>query len=136
MINIQSLIPKIASLQHDHLSRRHYDVCVLSETWLRSATATRLVTSPGYVLHCADRPGDVGLYGVAILIRDSYSASAIPHPASDCADCWLESLWLRLKPAISPHFSVAAVYRTRRWAVAAVQADISELEVQFQRVLP
>ena len=135
MINIQSLLPKIASLQHDHLNRLNYDVCVLTETWLRSATATRLVTFPGYVLHRADRPGDVGHGGVAILIRDSYSASVIPHPASDCADCRLESLWLRVKPAIGPHFTIAAVYRPPRRSVAAVQADISELEVQFQRVL-
>ena len=122
-------------MQHDHLNRLNYDVCVLTETWLRSATATRLVTFPGYALHRADRPGDVGHGGVAILIRDSYSASVIPHPASDCADCRLESLWLRVKPAIGPHFSIAAVYRPPRRAVAAVQADISELEVQFQRVL-
>lgn len=121
MINIQSLLPKIASLQHDHLNRLNYDVCVLTETWLRSATATRLVTFPGYVLHRADRPGDVGHGGVAILIRDSYSASVIPHPASDCADCRLESLWLRVKPAIGPHFTIAAVYRPPRRSVAAVR---------------
>ena len=38
LLNVQSLLPKIAALQHDHLNRLHYDVCVLTETWLRSAT--------------------------------------------------------------------------------------------------
>ena len=135
LINIQSLLPKIAVLQHDHLNRLGYDICVLTETWLRSATASRLVTFPGYTLHRADRPGDVGHGGVAILVRDGYTASVIPQPASDCVDCRLESLWLRVKPDSGPHFSIAAVYRPPRRTVTAVQADISELEMQFQRVL-
>ena len=57
LINIQSLLPKIAALQHDHLNRLQYDVCIITETWLRPATASRLVTFPGYALHRADRPG-------------------------------------------------------------------------------
>ena len=135
LINIQSLLPKITDLQHDHLNRLHYDICVLTETWLRSATASRLVTFPGYTLHRADRPGDVGHGGVAILVRDGYTASVIPQPASDCVDCRLESLWLRVKPDSGPHFSIAAVYRPPRRTVTAVRADIDELEMQFQRVL-
>ena len=102
LINVQSLLPKIAALQHDHLNRLHYDICVLTETWLRSATPFRLVTFPGYALHRADRPGGAGYGGVAVLVRDSYEASVIPQPASDCADCRLESLWLRVKPVSGP----------------------------------
>ena len=135
LINIQSLLPKITDLQHDHINRLNYDICVLTETWLRSATATRLITFPGYTLHRADRPGDVGHGGVAILVRDGYTASVITQPASDCVDCRLESLWLRVKPDSGPHFSIAAVYRPPRRTVTAVQADIGELEMQFQRVL-
>ena len=135
MINIQSLLPKTVSLQHDYLNRHRYDLCVLTETWLRSATATRLVTFPGYTLHRADRPGDAGYGGVAILIRDNYAASVIPQPASDCVDCRLESLWMRVKPESGPHFSIAAVYRPPRRTVAAIEADLTELEMQFQRVL-
>ena len=89
LMNVQSLLPKIAALQHDHLNRLHYDVCVLTETWLRSATPSRLVIFPGYALHRADRPGDAGYGGVAVLVRISYEASVIPQPASDCADCRL-----------------------------------------------
>ena len=77
LINIQSLLPKIASLQHEHLNRLHYDICVITETWLRSATASRLITFTGYTLHRADRPGDVGHGGVGILLRDCYRASVI-----------------------------------------------------------
>ena len=135
LINVQSLLPKIAALQHDHLNRLQYDACVITETWLRSATASRLVTFPGYTLHRADRPGDAGYGGVAILIRDSYAGSVISHPTPDCADCQLESLWLRVKPATGSHFTIAAVYRPPRRAAAAVRADIYELEVQLQRVL-
>ena len=90
---------------------------------------------PGYVLYRADRPGDAGHGGVAVLIRDSYTASVISQPAADCADCRLESLWLRVRPATGPHFTKAAVYRPPRRTVAAVRADIGELEVQFQRIL-
>ena len=90
LINIESLVPKIASLQHDHLNRLNYDVCVITETWLRSATASRLVTFPGYVLHRADRPGDVdaggggdgGVDPHAVLVKDSCTASVIPQPAA------------------------------------------------------
>ncbi|KAF0298489.1 hypothetical protein FJT64_004166 [Amphibalanus amphitrite] len=135
LINIQSLLPKILTLQHEHLNRLDYDICVITETWLRPATASRLVTFPGYTLHRADRPGDAGYGGVAILVKDSYTASVIPQPASDCAACRLESLWLRVKPATGRQFSIAAVYRPPRRTVAAVQADLDELEVQFQRVL-
>ena len=70
-----------------------------------------------------------------MLVRDSYQAFVIPQPASDCVDCRLESLWLRVKPVSGPQFTIAAVYRPPRRAVAAVQADINELEVQYQRVL-
>ena len=135
LINIQSLLPKIASLQHEHLNRLDYDFCIITETCLRSATASRLVNFPGYALHRADRPGDVGHGGVGILVRDSYAATVIPQPSPECADCRLESLWLRIKPQSGKHFSVAEVYRPPRRTVAAVQADLSELEVQFQRVL-
>ena len=72
---------------------------------------------------------------MAILVRDSYTASVIPQPASDCAACRLESLWLRVKPATGRQFATAAVYRPPRRTVAAVQADLDELEVQCQRVL-
>ncbi|KAF0297157.1 putative RNA-directed DNA polymerase from transposon BS [Amphibalanus amphitrite] len=51
--------------------------------------------TPEHVLLRADRPGDAGYGGVAILVKDSYPASVIPQPASDCAACRLESLWLR-----------------------------------------
>ena len=80
-------------------------------------------------------PGDAGHGGVAILLRDSCAASVISQPASDCTDCRLESLWLRVKPESGPHFSIAAVYRPPRRTAAAVQADLHELEMQFQRVL-
>ncbi|KAF0288234.1 hypothetical protein FJT64_013386 [Amphibalanus amphitrite] len=112
---------------HEHLNRLDYDICVITETWLRPATASRLVTFPGYTLHRADRPGDAGYGGVAILVKDSYTASVIPQPASDCAACRLESLWLRVKPATGRQFSIAAVYRPPRRTVAAVQADLDEL---------
>ena len=117
LINIQSLLPKIAALQHDHLNRLQHDVCIITETWLRSATASRLVTFPGYALHHADRHGDAGYGGVAVLVRDSYAASVIPQPAADCVDCRLESLWLRVKPDSGPHFTIAAVYRPPRRTV-------------------
>ncbi|KAF0311130.1 hypothetical protein FJT64_018016 [Amphibalanus amphitrite] len=135
MINIQSLLPKIASLQHDQLNRFDHDFFLLTETWLRSATATRLVTFPGYTLHRADRPGDAGYGGVAILARDSYQAAVIPQPPADCAGCLLESLWLRVKPSAGPPFTLAAVYRPPRRTAAALQADIGELELQYQRVV-
>ena len=108
---------------------------MITETWLRSATPSRLVNFPGYTLHRADRPGDAGYGGVAVLVKENYTASVIPQPVSDCAACRLESLWLRVKPATGRQFSVAAVYRPPRRTVAAVQADLDELEVQIQRVL-
>ena len=78
LINIQSLLPKITPLQHDYLNRLDYDLCVVTETWLRSATPSRLVTFPGYALHRADRLGDAGYGGVAILVKQDYAAAVIP----------------------------------------------------------
>ena len=135
MLNIQSLLPKTTSLQHDQLRRFDFDFYVLTETWLRSATASRLVTFPGYSLYRADRPGDAGYGGVAVLARDSYRVTAINQPSSDCPDCRLESLWLRVKPAAGRHFTIAAVYRPPRRTAAALRADFGELELQYQRVL-
>ncbi|KAF0304806.1 hypothetical protein FJT64_023455 [Amphibalanus amphitrite] len=34
LINIQSLLPKILTLEHEHLDRLDYDICVITETWL------------------------------------------------------------------------------------------------------
>ena len=87
LINVQSLLPKIAALQHDHLNRLHYDICVLTETWLRSATPSRLVTFPGYALHRADRPGDAGYGGVAVLARDKLRGDS--HPTAGVRLCGL-----------------------------------------------
>ena len=80
MLNIQSLLPKIAVLQHEELRRFDHDCFVLTETWLRSATATRLIAFPGYTLHRADRPGDAGYGGVAVLARSGYQAAVTPQP--------------------------------------------------------
>ncbi|KAF0292859.1 hypothetical protein FJT64_009231 [Amphibalanus amphitrite] len=135
MLNIQSLLPKVVSLQHDQLKRFEYDFFVLTETWLRSATASRLVTFPGYTLHRADRPGEAGYGGVAILAHHNYQTAVIAQPSADCADCRLESLWLRVKPATGPHFTLAAVYRPPRRTAAALQADFGELELQYQRAI-
>ena len=68
-------------------------------------------------------------------MRDTYEASMISQPPTDCADCQLESLWRRVKPESGPPFSVAAVYRPPRRAAAAIRADFGELEMQLQRVL-
>ena len=65
LLNIQSLLPKITALQHEHLNRLQYDICVLTETWLRPSTDSRLVAFPGYALYRADRPGGAGYGGVA-----------------------------------------------------------------------
>ena len=135
LINIQSLLPKTIELQHDHLNRLNYDFCALTETWLRPATDSRLVTFPGYTLTRADRPGGAGYGGVAILSRECYPVSVISQPVSECVTCKLESLWLRVKPKSGSQFSIAAVYRPPRRTVAAIEADISELEQQYQRVL-
>ena len=40
-----------------------------------------------------------------------------------------------MKPKFGAQFSIAAVYRPPRRAVAAIEAGISELEQQYQRVL-
>ena len=135
MLNIQSLLPKISSLQHDQLRRFDYDFFILTETWLRPATATRLITFPGFTLYRADRPGEAGYGGVAILAHDSYQAAVIAQPPADCADCRLESLWLRVRPTTGPHFTLAAVYRPPRRTAAALRADFGELELQYQRIL-
>ena len=120
LINIQSLLTKTVSLQHDHLNRLHYDFCAITETWLRPTTASRPVTFSGYALYRADRPGCSGHDGVALLIRDHITASVIPQPASDCDDCRLESLWVRVKPDSGRQFCVAVVYRPpRRFGVGS-----------------
>ena len=113
----------------------NYDFCALTETWLRPATDSRLVTFPGYTLTRADRPGGAGYGGVAILSRECYPVSVISQSVSECATCKLESLWLRVKPKSGSPFSIAAVYRPPRRTVAAIEADVSELEQQYQRVL-
>ena len=109
-LNIQSLLPKIVALQHDELHRLNYDIFIITETWLKSTTPTRLVTFPGYTLHRADRPGGSGFGGVAILCSDNYSGSVILQPGSECAACQLESLWLRVRPLSGQQFTLAAVY--------------------------
>ena len=134
-LNIQSLLPKIAALQHDELHRLNYDFFIITETWLKSATPTRLVTFPGYTLHRADRPGGSGFGGVATLCSDNYSGSVMPQPGSECAACQLESLWLRVRPPSGQQFTLAAVYRPPRRTAAALQADFHELEAQYQRVV-
>ncbi|KAF0313713.1 hypothetical protein FJT64_015847 [Amphibalanus amphitrite] len=78
------------------LRRYNHDFYVLTETWLRPTTPTRLVTFPGYTLHRADRPDGSGFGGVAILCGGGYCGSVIPQPESECATCQLESLWLRM----------------------------------------
>ena len=135
LLNVQSLLPKVVSLQHDELRRYNHDLYVLTETWLRPTTPTRLVTFPGYTLHRADRPDGSGFGGVAILCGGGYSGSVIPQPESECATCQLESLWLRVRPATGAPFTLAAVYRPPRRTAAALQADFTELETQYQRVL-
>ena len=130
LLNVQSLLPKVVSLQHDELRRYNHDLYVLTETWLRPTTPTRLVTFPGYTLHRADRPDGSGFGGVAILCGGGYSGSVIPQPESECATCQLESLWLRVRPATGAPFTLAAVYRPPRRTAAALQADFTELETQ------
>ena len=134
-LNIQSLLPKIVALQHDELHRLNYDIFIITETWLKSATPTRLVTFPGYTLHRADRPGGSGFGRVTILCSDSYSGSVIPQPGSECTACQLESLWLRVRPPSGQRFTLAAVHRPTRRTAAALQADFHELEAQYQRVV-
>ena len=135
LINIQSLLPKIASLQHEHLNRLDYDFCIITETWLRSATASRLVNFPGYALHRADRPGDVGHGGwvswsvtaTRPLSSPSRHRSA-PTVGSSRCDCGLNH-----SPANTSQWPRFIVLRGVQWRPS--QADLSELEVQFQRVL-
>ena len=134
-LNIQSLKPKIADLTHE-LTRFDYDFVVLSETWLKSSVPNRLLTFPGYSLKRSDRSyAPLGHGGVAILFRDSYVLKPIKVPLSDGPNCKLESLWSLFTWDKNRRLIIAALYRPPRRTVAALDADFTLLEQQYQHAL-
>ncbi|KAF0304948.1 hypothetical protein FJT64_002607 [Amphibalanus amphitrite] len=133
-LNIQSLKPKLLELS-DELRRRDFDVMLLSETWLRPATPSRLVVLPGYDISRVDRPDGRGYGGVAILTRAGITTSALKITGSGDPASKLESHWALLKLDRGRQLVIGSLYRPPRYTVAALQCDFADLEAQLQRVL-
>ena len=133
-LNIQSLKPKLLELT-DELTRRDFDVMLLSETWLRPATPGRLLVIPGYSLSRVDRPGGRGYGGVAIITKADIASTALKLPDSQCPGSQLESQWALIKLERNRQLIVCSLYRPPRYTEAALRADFSDLENQLQRVL-
>ncbi|KAF0306423.1 Ubiquitin carboxyl-terminal hydrolase 37 [Amphibalanus amphitrite] len=96
-----------------------------------------VISHYGGTAHSGHYVSDVYSVGRGMWLHydDHYQAAVIPQPPADCAGCLLESLWLRVKPSTGPPFKLAVVYRPPRRTAAALQADIGELELQYQRVV-
>ena len=133
LLNIQSLKPKLLELT-DQLHRGSYDLMALNETWLRPSTPNRLLVLPGYRLFRADRPDGRGYGGVALVARDSISASPLRVPVVPNPNSRLETLWVMVRPDRRRRFVLGTVYRPPRRGVADLEADFSDLEAQYQRV--
>ena len=133
-LNIQSLKPKLLELS-DVLHRHDIDVMLLSETWLRPTTPSRLVVLPGYTISRVDRPDRRGYGGVATITRTGVTSSTLKIPSSGNAASKLESQWTLLKLERGRQVVIGSVYRPPRYTVAALQDDFTDLETQLQRVM-
>ena len=87
---IQSVKRKILSLPHD-LSHYDFDICILSETWLKPKTLSRYVQFPGNSLTRADRPDGRGYGVLAVLSRTGLSVKRL-QPVCTCNSFKLETL--------------------------------------------
>ena len=130
-LNIQSLKPKLLELRQE-LARNRYDLLVLTKTWMRPSTPSRLISIPGYDIYRRDRPDQSGYGGVAIVIKEPCNFCEIPQPKVS-ENSKLESLWAVVGTGGGRRrFILAAVYRPPRRTVAALEADFGELERQYQ----
>ena len=80
-LNIQSLKPKLLELA-DELCKFKYDLISLNETWLKPATPTRLLVTPGYQLLRTDRPDGRGFGGTAVLVREGLNVTRVKVPTA------------------------------------------------------
>ena len=131
-LNIRSLKPKILSLRHD-LSYFDCDLRVLSETWLKPETISRLVSFPGYSLTRADRPDGSGFGGVVVLTRTGLRVKTLQSVCSS-NNCKLETLWLSVTTQHGRRF-MCALYRPPCHSLAQVTTDVDCLETQIQRFI-
>ena len=132
-LNIQSLKPKTLELTQE-LHRHGYDVMLLSETWLKPATPSRLITIPGYKLIRVDRPDGRGYGGVAALVKVGVTAAPLKVCTNPSADSKLEVLWIMVKLDRGHQLVIGLLYRPPRHTVAALRADFEDLETQLQYI--
>ena len=95
-LNVQSMKPKILELRHD-IDQHGYDVVALCETWMKPTTPDRLIPVPGYRLLRRDRADGRGYGGVAVLVKETMTATVMKEPDQVTAGSKLESLWVRIR---------------------------------------
>lgn len=133
-INIQSIKPKIVYLNGE-LNLFGYDIMIVCETWLKPNTPNRLLVFPGYQLMRSDRKfSPAGYGGVGFLVRKGIGSTKIYVPAPSDNNSRLESIW-RLFKWGRQQLVMGGVYRSPRTAAADLDADLNELEAQYQHVL-
>lgn len=132
-LNVQSIKPKLLELRQD-IAEHGYDVVVLCETWLKPSTDNRLIPVPGYQLLRRDRADGRGYGGVAVLVKDSFSATVMEGPDQVTAGSKLESLWVRIR-AGQQKVVLCSLYRPPIQTQARVSADLDELEQQLQHTI-
>ena len=112
-----------------------YDIMLISETWLKPSIPSRLLVFPGYDLKRSDRKfSPRGHGGVAVLSRTGIETKKIDVPSPTNSECKLESLW-QLYRWGRQEVVIGAVYRVPRSTAAALDADFSELDAQYQHIL-
>ena len=107
----------------------------ICETWLRPSTPSRLLMLPGFRLCRADRPDGRGFGGVALAARDGLSVSPPNITTEHIENSQLEVLWTLVRPDSKRRFVMGVVYRPPRHRVADIEADLTDLESQYHRVL-
>lgn len=108
---------------------------LLSDTWLKPSTPSRLVTIPGYTLTRVDRPDCRGYGGVAALIKVGIAAAPLKVPIDRVPESKLEALWMLVKlEGGGRQLIIGSLYRPPRHTASAIEADFTDLEAQVERL--
>ena len=134
LLNIQSLLPKLADIRTDVVHSSPEMLC-FTETNLKSSTPNRFVTIPGYTLLRQDRK--IGRKksggGVAIFIKEHLSAEKVQVKST--SNSHLEVLWAKVKLDKKKAVTVGCAYRPPSTNHSQIQADFNDLEDQIQQIM-